>query len=101
MYFMLVTFVLCLRALTAYNDWLIYLIVYWPRYFTVHPLPPAPSGPKFSYSENCCGSENAMPLKFFWDMEDHRDNLRSGNVSFSKKHIWEKNHNKLHYFFIF
>ena len=31
-------------------------------YFTVHP-PPAPSGPKFSNSENCCGSENAMPPK--------------------------------------
>ena len=70
---------------TAYNDWLIYLIVYWPRYFTVHPPPPAPSGPKFSYSENCCGSENAMPLKFFWDMEDHRDNFRSGNVFFFQK----------------
>ena len=25
------------------------------------PPPPAPSGPKFSNSENCCGSENAMP----------------------------------------
>ena len=27
-------------------------IVYRPGYFTVHP-PPAPSGPKFSNSENC------------------------------------------------
>ena len=27
------------------------------------PPPPAPSGPKFSNSENCCGSENAMPPK--------------------------------------
>ena len=39
-------------------------IVYRPGYFTVHP-PPAPSGPKFSNSENCCGSENAMPPKSF------------------------------------
>ena len=40
------------------------------------PPPPAPSGPKFSNSENCCGSENAMPPKIFWDMECHRGNFR-------------------------
>ena len=40
------------------------------------PPPPAPSGPKFSNSENCCGSENAMPPKIFWDMEGHRGNFR-------------------------
>ena len=50
-------------------------IVYRPGYFTVHP-PPAPSGPKFSNSENCCGSENAMPPKIFWDMEGHRGHFR-------------------------
>ena len=38
--------------------------------------PPAPSGPKFSNSENCCGSENAMPPKIFWDMEGHRGHFR-------------------------
>ena len=42
-------------------------LVYRPGYFTVHP--PGSSGPKFSNSENCCGSENAMPPKIFWDME--------------------------------
>ena len=51
------------------------IIVYRPGYFTVHP-PPAPSGPKFSNSENCCGSENAMPPKIFWDMEGHRGHFR-------------------------
>ena len=57
------------------------LIVYRPRYFTVHlPPPPALSGPKFSNSENCCGSENAIPLKKFWDMEGHRGHFRSKNV---------------------
>ena len=50
-------------------------IVYRPGYFTVHP-PPAPSGPKFSNSENCYGSENAMPPKFFWDMGGHIVNFR-------------------------
>ena len=40
------------------------------------PPPPAPSGPKFSNSENCCGSENAMPPKIFWDMEGHRGHFR-------------------------
>ena len=40
------------------------------------PPPPAPSGPKFSNSENCCGSENAMPPKIFWDMEGHRSHFR-------------------------
>ena len=65
------------------------------------PPPPAPSGPKFSYSENCCGSENAMPPKIFWDMEGHRGHFRSKNVFFFKKHILEKSHNKLHYFFNF
>ena len=54
----------------------IVIIVYRPGYFTVHPPPPAPSGPKFSKSENCCGSENAMPPKIFWDMEGHRGNFR-------------------------
>ena len=38
--------------------------------------PPAPSGPKFSNSENCCGSENAMPPKIFCDMEGHRGHFR-------------------------
>ena len=65
------------------------------------PPPPAPSGPKFSNSENCCGSENAMPLKIFWDMEGHRGHFRSKNVFFFKKHILEKIHNKSHYFFKF
>ena len=36
----------------------------------------APSGPKFSNSEFCSGSENAMPPKFFWDMDGHRGNFR-------------------------
>ena len=40
------------------------------------PPPPAPSGPEFSNSENCCGSENAMPPKIFWDMEGHRGHFR-------------------------
>ena len=40
------------------------------------PPPPVPSGPKFCNSENCCGSENAMPTKIFWDMEGHRGNFR-------------------------
>ena len=40
------------------------------------PPPPAPSGPKFSNSKNCCGSENAMPPKIFWDMEGHRGHFR-------------------------
>ena len=75
-------------------------VVYRPGYFTVHPSP-APSGPKFSNSENCCGSENAMPPKIFWDMEGHRDHFRSKNMFFKKKHILEKNHNKSHYFFNF
>ena len=65
------------------------------------PPPPAPSGPKFSNSENCCGSENAMPPKIFWDMEGHRGHFRSKNVFFFKKHILEKIHNKSHYFFNF
>ena len=55
---------------------LYYAIVYRPGYFTVHPPPPAPSGLKFSNSENCCGSENAMPPKIFWDMEGHRGHFR-------------------------
>ena len=46
------------------------LLAYRPVYFTVHPPPPAPSGPKF-----CCGSENAMPPKLFSDMEGHRGNF--------------------------
>ena len=62
------------------------------------PPPPAPSGPKFSNSENCCGSENAMPPKIFWDMEGHRGHFRSKNVFFFKKHILEKIHNKSNYF---
>ena len=33
-------------------------IVHRPGYVTVHPPPPALSGPKFSDSENCCGPEN-------------------------------------------
>ena len=40
------------------------------------PPPPAPSGPKFYNSENCCGSENGMPPKIFWDMEGHRGHFR-------------------------
>ena len=59
---------------------LTYVIVYRPGYFTCTPPPPAPSGPKFSNSENCCGSENAMPPKMFWDMEGHRSNFRSKNI---------------------
>ena len=50
--------------------------VYRSGFITVQPPPPAPSGPKFSNSENCCGSENAMPPKFFWDMQGHRGNFR-------------------------
>ena len=65
------------------------------------PPPPAPSGPKFSNSENCCGSENAMPPKIFWDMEGHGGHIRSKNVFFFKKHILEKIHNKSNYFFNF
>ena len=75
-------------------------IVYRPGYFTVA-HGPAPSGPKFSNSENCCGSENAMLPKIFWDMEGHRGHFRSKNVFFFKKHILEKIHNKSHYFFKF
>ena len=52
--------------------------------------PPAPSGPKFSNSENCCGSENAMPPKIFWDMEGHRGHFRSKNMFFSKNIFWKK-----------
>ena len=76
------------------------ILVYRPGYFTVHPSP-APSGPKFSNSENCCGSENAMPPKIFWDMEGHRGHFRSKNVFFFKKHILEKIHNKSNYFLNF
>ena len=77
-------------------------VVYRPGYFTVHPPPPpAPSGPKFSNSENCCGSENAMPPKIFWDMEGHRGHFRSKYVFFFKKHILKKIHNKSHYFLKF
>ena len=65
-------------------------VVYRPGYFTVHPPPPAPSGPKFSNSENCCGSENAMPPKIFWDMEGHRGHFRSKNVFFSQKTYFGK-----------
>ena len=54
------------------------------------PPPPAPSGPKFSYSENCCGSENAMPPKIFWDMEGHRGHFRSKNVFFFQKTYFGK-----------
>ena len=64
------------------------LLVYRPGYFTVHPPPPALSGPKFSNSENCCGSENAMPPKIFWDMEGHRGHFRSKNVFFFKKRVF-------------
>ena len=73
------------------------------NYFTTGapPPPPVPSGPKFSNSENCCGSENAMPPKIFWDMEGHRGHFRSKNVFFSKKHILKKIHNKSHYIFNF
>ena len=66
-------------------------IVYRPGYFTMHPPPPAPSGPKFSNSENCCGSENAMPPKIFWDMEGHRGHFRSKNVFFFQKTYFGKN----------
>ena len=71
----------CINLVVSYGDlgkpWLrsLHVIVYRPGYFTVHP-PPAPSGPKFSNSENCCGSENAMPPKIFWDMEGHRGHFR-------------------------
>ena len=63
--------------------------------------PPAPSGSIFSNSENYCGSENAMPQKFFWDMEGHRVNFRSKTVGFFQKLILKKNNNKSHYFFSF
>ena len=39
-------------------------------------LPSAPSRPKFCNSENCCGSENAIPPKLFCDMEGRRGNFR-------------------------
>ena len=52
--------------------------------------PPAPSGPKFSNSENCCGSENGMPPKIFWDMEGHRGHFRSKNVFFFQKTYFGK-----------
>ena len=55
------------------------------------PPPPAPSRPKFSNSENCCGSENAMPPKIFWDMEGHRAHFRSKNVFFFQKTYFGKN----------
>ena len=45
----------------------------------------APSGPKFSHSENCCGSEKTMSPKLFWDMEGHRGNFRSKNIFWKKK----------------
>ena len=49
---------------------------------THHRAPPAPSGPKFSDSENCCGSENRMTPKFFLDMEGHRSTFMSKGVFF-------------------
>ena len=52
--------------------------------------PPATSGPKFSNSDNCCGSENAMPPKIFWDMEGHRGNVRLKKVLFFSKNIFWK-----------
>ena len=55
------------------------------------PPPPAPTGPKFSNSENCCGSENAMPPKIFWDMEGHRGHFRQKKRVFFQKNIfWKK-----------
>ena len=51
------------------------------------PPPPAPSGPKFSNSENCCGSENAMPPKIFWVTEAI---LGQKTCFFFKKHILKK-----------
>ena len=63
--------------------WGLDVIVYRQGYFTVH-------GPKFSNSENCCGSENAMPPKIFWDMEGHRGHFRSKNVFFSENLFWKK-----------
>ena len=47
------------------------------------------SGPTFSNSENCCGSENAMPPKFFWNIEGHSDNFMSKNLFFSLKTYFE------------
>ena len=56
------------------------------------PPPTDPCGPTFLNSEKCCGSENAMPPKFFWDMDGHRGNFMSKNVIFSTKNIYfEKN----------
>ena len=49
-------------------------IVYRLGNFTVHP--PGSKWTKFSNSENCCGSENAMLPKFLWDMEGDRGNFR-------------------------
>ena len=40
------------------------------------PPPPAPSGPKFSNSENYCGSENAMPPKLFWDIQKQKTSFK-------------------------
>ena len=55
------------------------------------PPPPTPSGAKFSNSENCYGSENAMSPKFFRDMEGHRDNFRYKNVFFFQRAYLRKN----------
>ena len=48
------------------------------------PPPPAPSGPKFSNSENCCGSENAMPPKITEAI------LGQKTCFFSKNIFWKK-----------
>ena len=54
-------------------------------------MPPAPSRPKFPDLENCCGFENQMSPKFFWDMEGHRSPfLVKKSLFFSKTHILEK-----------
>ena len=54
------------------------------------PPPPVPSGPTFSNSENCCGSENAMPPIIFWDMEGHIGHFRSKTWGFFLNIFWKK-----------
>ena len=59
------------------------------------PPPPAPSEPKFSDSENRCGSENRMSPKFFWDKKSHRSTYKSKTCLF-KKTYFEEMHGASH-----
>ena len=79
-----IVIILITQCKVQYKLMIVIQVVYRSGYFTVHPPPPAPSGPKFSNSENCCGFENAMPPKIFWDMEGHRGNLSQKRVFFFK-----------------